>query len=225
MPYKRNYRKRPYARRKRKAPQNGASMKRPTFTRTLRVKQNLTRECRWFKYMFPVLSTPAGLIAIDVDPSNVNLLKQFQKFGTIYEEFKTLMVVLKLYPSAVGSESLNTQGPGGNLVPIYRRGDIVSWVDPTTPNDTVTQIIDVMGRPSATLFQPRRFHKRWMTRPRGYPEWASLNTDGTIQAQDTWQGSINVFGQGFTPSPAPGIQRYFYAEVSMKILFRSRQNE
>ncbi len=186
--------------------------------------QNMTTEVRWFKRVDTLTSNPAGNIRIVYDQSDLPLLRQWELFAQIWEEFKILKIVVSLVPANIGGESFQTQSATTPIV-LFRRGNIVSWIDPNTPTQAVIPNIEsVMGRPSARIFQPRRFHKRWMTRPRGYPKWGTIDNNGLVATPDEWVGSINIFGQNFTPPQAPGSQAFFYVTTTMKVVFRSRQD-
>lgn len=213
----------------------GPPMRRPRWTRRRRVAQNLTREVRWFKRVASVNTvTPQGWLRYTVNPSSAPTTLQeaiqFTKFGSIWEEYKLLKMIVKFYPAHLGSESLVTPiGPAGpgQWEPRFYRGNVVSWVDPQGDSQAITNIVLVMGKPSARLHQPRHFIKRWLDRPRsGYPTWGTIAQDGIIQNPDPWNGMIRLFGEGFSPpqQSEPDLQVYYYAEVLYKVMFRSRQD-
>lgn len=187
--------------------------------------QNMTTEVRWLKRVDTLTSNPQGNIRVSYDQADLPLLRQFDLYAAIWEEYKVLKVIVTLHPANVGGESFQTTPAGTPPAILYRRGNICSWIDPNTPTQgVINSIPDVMGRPSARLFQPRRFHKRWMNRPKGYPAWGTIDENATIAEPDKWVGSINIFGQQFTPPQAPGSQVYFYVTTMMKVLFRSRKD-
>lgn len=224
------FRRRPHFRRHR-GTRVGPALHRTRWTRGKRVAQNLTREVRWFKTVNTISTTTSnGWLKFNVqaDSADCSLQEtlQFTKYGTIWDEYKILKVVAKFYPAHVGSESVVSEAASQTLAPRFFRGNVVTWIDPQGDSQLVTNIISVMGKPSAKLSNPRRFLKRWMDRPRsGYPTWGHLDPQGIIQTKDPWNGQIRLFGEGFTPQPLaePNLQVYYFAEVLYKILFRSRQ--
>lgn len=217
----------------------GPPMRRPRWTRRRRVAQNLTRDCRWFKSVDTIVSqTPQGWLRYQLKPIQASVLasQPFEKIATIWEEYKVLKIITKFYPANIGGESLTSQDgaqPNPNsLIPTFARGNVVTWVDPQGDDGPVTNIISVMAKASARIIQPRRFHKRYLNRPRsGYPTWGRLTTaavgqPGSIQTLDTWQPAIRLFGENFQPPntpPGSGSPIFYYVEVLYKILFRSRQ--
>lgn len=231
MAYKRSFRfrRRPARRPYRGGRQVGPSLRRTRWTFRKRAAQNLTREVRYFKQTGNIHANLIGRILESFDQSDLPTAKTFAAYATIWEEFKILSIDVKLFPSHVGSESLidNNIPPGGpnNWSAVFMRGNIVSWIDPNSPSPAPPNTInDVFGKPSARLFNPRQYHKRFMTRPRGYPTWGRIDNNGIIVTPDPWQGAINLFGQGFSPPTLPGNQVFFYWLLTYKILFRSRQD-
>ena len=135
--------------------------------------------------------------------------------------------MVKFYPAHVGSESIVDDDQAGTWAPRFYRGNLVTWCDPQADSTGVTNILDVMGKPSAKIHNPRHFVKRWIDRPRsGFPTWGKTDPAGQIAVQDSWQGMIRLFGQGFTPTTQshPQFTTFYYAEVLYKILFRSRHD-
>ena len=216
----------------------GAPVRRPRWNRRKRVAQNLTREVRWFKsaQSIQTVNNPSGQIR-DVTRTNnltVDDLIQFQKFGTIWEQYKVLKLMVKFYPVNNGGESLQSGAAIGTFAPRFFKGTVVTWCDPTPPADPgPSDILVTMGKPSARIASGNRFIKRWIDRPRsGFPEWGTLGGNGVINpaSPDSWVGSIYLFGENFTgANPAvtapPNMDQptYYYKEVLMKIMFRSRQ--
>lgn len=231
MPYKRSFRfrrrqRRPYRPRGR---QVGPYLRRPRWNFRKRVAQNLTREVRSFKQVGTLQASVAGVIGASFDYSDLPTAKSFAAYATIWEEYKILSIDMRLFPSHVGSESLiDNNPPGGgpnDWTQIFVRGNIVSWIDPNSPSPTPPNSInDVFGKPSARLFNPRYHHRRWITRPRGYPAWGQIDNNGIIQTADPWPGTINLYGRGFSPPQLPGNQVFFYWLLTYKVLFRSRQD-
>ncbi len=119
----------------------------------------------------------------------------------------------------VGSENLQT--PAG--IPTHVRGDFVTWIDFNSSAPAITDVADVMNQPSARLANPRYKIKRWMNRPRDFFNWGTISATGGIGPIDPWHGTINGFGDNFTPSGVLGQQRYFFAQQMWKVVFRSRR--
>lgn len=229
MPYtkrartkKRNHYRRPYAR-----PQYGPALRRTTWTRRRRVQQNLTRDCRWFKEVRTIQSNDSGNFRELFAPTNIDNCLDFPNWAKIWEEYKVLKVVVKMIPAAVGSESLQENFPQDNDVPgaraTFKRGDCITWVD-QGDLDEPTTFSRIIIKPSARLIQPRRYHVRWIDRPKGNPNWGRIDTTGIVTLPDEWGDTrIQLFGTRFTPSNAAGNQIWYYVTVAYKVIFRGRQ--
>lgn len=200
----------------------GAPLNAVKWTRGKRVAQNVTRDVKWFKESRPIESDNSGEIRFALQTTTPQNAGDFTNFGIFYEEYKILQVMVKFYPAKVGSESVQNQAVGVGQ-PLYLRGDTCSWIDQRDDDPAPATIFDVINKSSTRIFQPRRFHKRWMSRPKGYPRWGTLNQDGTINQVDPWVASIRMFGVGFTPSGAPGNQQFFYCQCYYKVLYRNRR--
>lgn len=231
MPYsrtgRRRYARRPrqYANRSRRYSSRrvGASMYRPSFTRTRRIQQNLTRYIGWFKNVQAITSDTAGNIGFSVTSENVASIDDFITFGTLYSQFKVLKVIVKFFPANVGGESQQILTPGaGQGFPLLQRGDALTYTGKVSGSSV---LVDIINRSSARLVQPRRYHKRWVDRPHGYPDWGELSSTGSVTTADTWddESGIHMVGENFTPTQAPGQQNFFYVMTLFKVLFRSRQ--
>lgn len=235
MPLRRTYKKKRPATR-RYGTKTGAPIgRRPRMTRTLRVQQNLTRDCRWFKLAGSIqvqTEPPAvpGTINQVFTPADITGVEDFLKWARCWEEYKLLSFSINLIPTAVGSESLfNLSGgiPGAPTVTAqFRRGNMISYVDQGEPtNPAPFSFPQLIVRPSAKLIQPRARHRRWVTRPKGNPDWGTFNVNGTINSPDEWQDTrIRLWGENFqVPSVLPNTITYYYYTVSYKVLFRGRQ--
>lgn len=214
----RRYKKRqPYG-----APLSGA----PRLTRALRVHQNLTRDCRWFKRVVEVVTLPlsVGKFNYDFMPTDVQFCPDFARWGTCWEEFKVLQFSMKMLPAAVGAESLITNTVTG-LNPVFLRGNTVTWLDQGESDPVPPTMSDIIVRPSAKLIPSRAYHKRWATRPRGNPNWGQFEPTGAIATSDDWTDTrIRLYGEGFSVPLPPAVQlRYWYVTLSYKVLFRGRQ--
>lgn len=203
----------------------GAPLTRTKWTRRKRVQQNLTRSVYWFKNVITIQSNLNGNFRSVFSPGDVVGASDWLNFGTIFNEFKVLKMIVKFFPASVGSESLQEANapasvPGREAT--FKRGDVITWVDqgvPVVPG----AITDIINKSSAMLVQPRRFHKRYVNRARGYPTWGALNDNGSIAIQDPWDSKIQIFGENFTPIQSPGTQIWYYCQIMWKVLFRGRQ--
>lgn len=218
---RRNYRRRYTNRRTRRV---GASLSTTRWSRRKRVTQGLTRNVVWFKRVQAITSDTAGNLGFSVTSDNVGSIDDFITYGTLYSQYKVLKVISKFFPSNVGGESQQLLTPGAGLgFPLLQRGDALTYTGKHSL--TSTSIPDLIVRPSARLIQPRRYHKRWTDRPKGYPIWGELDTTGIITQNDAWddESGIHLIGENFTPTQAPGQQNYFYVLSMWKVLFRSRK--
>ena len=204
----------------------GATLNRMNWNRGARVGQNLTRNVFWFKATGAVEVEPNGDIYTRVSPNNVTLISAFNNFARSYEQYKVLKVVAKFFPASVGSEGVNPA--------LFHRGNICSYIDqPPVEIVPPNGLNDVMSLPSAKLFQPRRFHKRYINRPKGGRTnvWPLIEHDAAgnpaVQSE-TWETQIKLFGDNFAPGPLPGnvpMPPYFFFEVYFKVVFRSRYTQ
>lgn len=195
----------------------------PRWGRRMRVGQNLTRDVKWFKSVVAVTSDNAGRITRRFPTGNVEIAGDFNIYGVFYEEFKVITMIVKLFPANVGGESVQTnQGPNPSI-PVFQRGDICSWVDQLGDDPLPAGIDDVINRSSCRLFQPRRYHKRYVNRPRDYPGWGKVNDSGVITTEDPWNCAIRLYGDNFTPISAPGQQNFFWAQIMYKVLYRNKR--
>lgn len=192
------------------------------FTKTRRIAQNLTRNFQWFKRVQTVASDTAGNIGISELATNVDSVPDFTTYGTLYSQFKVMKMIVKLFPANVGGESMQVTAAGG--LPQFQRGNAVTYCGKVVQPGI--SIPDLIGKPSARLFNTRRYHKRWVNRPKsGYDTWGELSTTGGVSVADEWddESGIHMQGENFTPVQAPGQQNYFYVMTLWKVVFRARQ--
>lgn len=212
--------------RNRRATRTGAPLMRNIWTRRKRVQQNLTRDVRWFKEVRTIQSNTGGNFREVFRPIDVANCADFANWAKIWEEYKILQIIVRMFPAAVGSESLQENIPPPDIpsgIASFKRGDVITWVD-QGDLDVPTDFNRIIIKPSAKLLQPRKYHKRYINRPYGNPNWGQLDTDGTILLGDEWTDTrIQVFGTNFTPSTVAGSQVWYYVTVSYKLLFRGRQ--
>lgn len=227
MPRQRKHTRR---RTRRRTTKTGAPLRGVRWNRSKRVQQNLTRDVRWFKEVRTIQSNVNGNFRQVYSPPNIVNCDDWNKWAQIWEEYKVLQVTVKFLPAAVGSESLQ-EGISPPPVPsneaTFKRGNVVTWIDqgeldvPGGPN-VIQQLI---VKPSARLIQPRRYHKRYINRPYGNPEWGRLDDTGAITLPDSWEDSrIQIFGENFSPLTGAGNQQYYYVMISYKVVFRGRQS-
>lgn len=235
MPYGRFRQRRKYrpTRRRGRTTRVGAPLGRaPRWRRGTRVAQNLTRNVFWFKVVDSInsSSTVPGTLWYEARPQNVFESDSWNNIAGLFKQFKCLSMMTKIYPANVGAETIGIAGgPGTQLQDRFYRGDCVSWADlDGNASFPPTSIAAKMGNPSARLFNPRAYHKRWLNRPRGYPEWDGIGLPPVVGGQppiepstNYWNPSIQVFGQNFS-SPVAGLP-HFYVLRLYKVMFRSRR--
>lgn len=147
----------------------------------------------------------------------------FGTYATLFEYFKVLSITVRFFPAQVGSESLVGNNPGvPSMFQTYVRGNCISWIDANASDPVPTSVIDYINKASCRMIQPRGYHKRWIVRPTGYPEWAQTGGTTGLLVEDKWKSVIKLYGDGFTAIQAPGTQNYFYAQVTYKVRWRSR---
>lgn len=233
MPYKKSYlkKRKPYLRRRRQARTGAPITRAPRLTRKLRVYNNLTRDCRWFKHVKFITSDPdnIGRFSQIYRPGLVTECLDFQNWGRCWEQYKVLQVSVHFIPAAIGSESLQQGFQDGNGFPTniatFKRGEVVIYMDQGAQDPVEPDFARLITKPSARLYSARQRVRRFMTRPRGNPEWGEFSSqDGTVQQSDSWSDSyLHIQGQNFTPLSAPGNQLWYWVQINYKVLFRGRQ--
>ena len=217
--------KKKYEAKKKKTQQYGPIIKgRPKLTRSLRVKQNLTRDYKMFKYVTRIAANGFGNIFNVYHPGEVHFVKDFQNWGRCWEEYKCTWFSVKLTPIGVGSESLQSPASGEAM---FKRGVTLTWLDQGEPNPTFGTIDAIIVRPSCQVVRPRVPHIRKCYRAPGNPEWGKFDADGSGNiangAADSWTDTrVRLWGQDYTPVVQPGSQTYFWATITYAILFRGR---
>lgn len=214
----------PTTRRRKAKPRRGR--RRRGWNRPKRRQQNLTRDTRWFKEVRLIQSNDSGNFREIFQPQSVTNCADFLKWGALWEEYKCWKVVVKFFPAAVGSESLQ-EAPAnipGHLA-TFKRGDCITWIDQGFL-DAPTSINNIIVKPSARLINPRFKHTRWFNRPPGNPEWGKLAVTGVPVDPDSWDDTrLQMYGQGFSPLTDPGSQTWFYCLVAYKVTFRGRDQQ
>lgn len=197
----------------------GAALRRTRWNRPKRVQQNIGRLVQYFKNTSSITSTNTGDIFFQVAPTNITSAGDFSTYATLYGEYKVLRVTAKFFPTSVGSESLSTAAGAAT----FKRGDTCTYITSTTPLPSPQAIDDVLNKSSCRIIMSRKYHKRWIDRPPGYPTWGTLDTAGVPVTPDPWRSGINMFGDNYTPVQAPGPQTFWYVLITYKVLFRSRR--
>lgn len=202
----------------------GASIGRaPRWKRGNRVAQNLARNVFWFKTVDSVLSSSVtpGTIGYFAQPDTVVQCNRWDNIAPMYKQFKVLKMIVKFYPANIGAETIGIAGgPGVQLQQRFYRGDTITWADQEGNVAAPPNIQSKMGNPSTRYIIARRFHKRWLDRPRGYNLWDELNLNGSIApSAEYWNPSINLFGTNYS-EPIVGLPHYYVMKM-YKVLFRS----
>ena len=212
MPQKRNAKRKP----RRKAQPYGPPIgRRPKMIRTLRVAQNLTRDCRWFKSSSSIVGSDDGTFKSRYAPVHVNECLDFLNWGKCWEEYKVLQIIIHFYPVAVGSESLQenvlptppaTGHPG--YANTFKRGNVITYQDQGDQDTDSLDFLRLITKPSAKLVSARAHIKRWLTRPKGHPLWGKFSAlNGAVLTPDSWNDSwVTIQGEEFTPDSRPGRQ-------------------
>lgn len=137
----------------------------------------------------------------------------------LYDEFKVLAMAVRWFPANVGIESDNILF--GNLGLL--RGDAIIWLDQRSPAipPPIASISDKINFASCRMINPRRPQKRTIYRATGHPRWGGASNPG--QLPDTWNGTVNLFGQNTTllVPPATAVPLWYYT-ISYKVIFRGR---
>lgn len=212
--------KKKYSTKKKKQQYGPVLGRRPTLTRQLRVKQNLTRDYKMFKYVERITSNNFGNFLNVFVPTEVTNVADFQNWARCWEEYKVLWFSLKLQPVGIGSESLSQPASGEAM---FKRGLALTWVDQGAPDPSFTTVDTIIVRPSCRTVQPRYVHRRKCYRPPGNPDWGQFDNQGAVAIEDQWQDTrIRLWGQDFTPIVIPGSQTYYWATLEYAVLFRGR---
>lgn len=222
--YRKSRKSRRASRRGRRGGRVGAYLTRPRMTYGKRIQQNLTRQVVWFKRVQTISSDTAGKLGFLVQSDNVDTVDDFVTYATLYSQFKVLKIVVKFFPANVGGEGQQILSGGGIGLPQFQRGDCCTYTGTEFPG--ISSITDVINRSSSRLVAPRRYHKRWVDRPKGYYEWGELDSLGGVTEPDKWkeESGIHMYGENFTPVQAPGQQNFFYVMTLWKVIFRSKQD-
>lgn len=172
------------------------------------------------------------------DPLEVQRIVTVQPKGwlqavQLYDQYKVLGMVLKMFPANVGTEPTAADGlaVGPANIPIgINRGNHVMYIDQRQDSPAIAQptsISQIINRGSARMINARRPWTTSIWRPKGKPIWGS--TKNILTTPDSWTGSINHFCEGGsripnTPSGLPQTWTVFYYTLTWKVIFRGRQS-
>lgn len=235
MPFYPKYKKyNKYKRRFKKKQEYGAPIgKPPRMTRSLRIYNNLTRDCRWFKDVKFITSHPinVGRFNETYRPGQVNECLDFLNWSKCFEQFKVLQMTVHFIPAAIGSESLQQNfqpDPGDTGFPsniaTFKRGEVICYADQGEQDPTEPDFRRIIVKGSARLYSARQKFKRYLIRPNGYPVWGNMGVSGGVDEADSWTDSfLTIAGQNFTALSSPGNQLWYYVQINYKVLFRGRQ--
>lgn len=147
-----------------------------------------------------------------------NIGADYDRVSRVYQEYKILAMVVKLFPANVGTES---DAPGITANP-FNRGNSVTYVDNSIDPGTVSYnaIDQVMNLGSAKMLMSRHRHTRTIYRPSGNNVWGSCDPNAPVRTRvsDPWRGGIYLVANDVTP----GMPRVWFYTVTFKVIFRSR---
>lgn len=181
---------------------------------------------KWFKLVETVPANIDGKIYAtwrprDVSAGNNQLTDVFFKYASFFSTYQVVKIVVKLFPTGLGSESLqDAQGR-----PMHKRGDVVTWIN---QSDLVqgppTSINEIISRGSARIRQARNRIKMWTTRPfKEFPIWGDIGGDfdnPAITFVDPYNSTLAIYGDNFTPSNVVGNQVFYWAFAHYKVQFK-----
>lgn len=158
----------------------------------------------------------------DLFTSTPASLPQWQLINPLYSEFKVLAMTVRFFPANVGIE------PHDQLLgqdQLLLRGNQIVWSEqrPGSTQPFPSSIDEVICQGSARMIAPRRPYRRTIYRPKGFTQWARLETP---TLRDSWQGTINLLVNEATPAPGPPSTYQpvlWYWTRSWKILMRGRR--
>lgn len=159
--------------------------------------------------------------------------KGFAEALALYDQYKVLGMVLKLFPANIGTEATAGDSfsvPIGQPTWNINRGNHVMYIDQRKePVGTApTSISQIINRGSARMINPRRPWKTSIWRPKGKPIWGSCKDISTNP--DSWSGQICHFCEGGSIIPnsstgTPQTWTVFYYTLTWKVIFRGRQSD
>lgn len=173
----------------------------------------------WFKYNSTIDWIKEGNTLFTIDSVLYNI-QQFRQVLPLYDEYKVMGYIVRLFPSGVGTESMDPQGPARALV----RGDHILMSDQNWPTGgAITSISSVINQGSCRMINARRPQRRTIFRPYGLPQWTSTETDpgGLVIDADPWSPAIQLYHENGTDLPA-GQRIMWWYTIEYKVLFRGR---
>lgn len=155
-------------------------------------------------------STQLYDVAIATGVSQPGGPAQFDTIKALYREYKVLSFSRRFMPYNIGAESSTVGG--------FFRGNCATWALIDGEGTRPITIGDKINNASVRVISPRRPHMRYLSRPRGEPNWAETNGTGTSNADD-WTGEIVIMNDNATNSTA-----LWYAVTTWKVAFRGRND-
>ena len=152
----------------------------------------------------------------------------WQECCNMFDQFKILGIEVSLYPASVGIEPL---GETTNIAtPLYlNRGNHCVWTDQRFDGNVIspTSIQQIIGTGSARLINARRPYKISIWRPSGKYVWGSCKDFAAPinPLPDPWTGTINHFIEGGSIQPTGTEKIIYYRQVTIKVVFRGRQDD
>lgn len=191
----------------------------------------------WFKTNGQFVLNAASYQFDPIDTQRISTVqpKGWNQCLALYDQYKVLGMVLKMFPANVGTEPTGADqfqtapGPGG-LPVLINRGNHVMYIDQRRDSPGVanpTSIGQIINRGSARMINPRRPWTTSLWRPKGKPLWGSCKD--ILASPDAWNGQICHFCEGGsvipnTPAGAPQTFTVFYYTLTWKVVFRGRQS-
>lgn len=189
----------------------------------------------WFKdnRQFVLNNAPYQFDPLDVGRIVTTNPKGWAECIRLYDQYKILGMVLRMYPANVGSEPTGgdqfSTAPGTLPIAI-NRGNHVMYIDQRKDGGGTgnpTSISQIINRGSARMINGRRPWTTSIWRPKGKPTWGSAKDP--LSSPDLWNGQICHFCEGGsqipnTPAGQPQEFTVFYYTLTWKVIFRGRQN-
>jgi len=223
MPYARRRKSRKSRRSRRKVTAGGPRL----MGRGLKHKRFNQVDVRpfWFKFNSTINWFKEGNHVFTIDAELYNI-SQFRLVLPLYDEYKVMGFVVRLFPANVGIESADPTGQGRH----YSRGNHILMSDQNWPSGgAITSISSVINQASAKMISSRHFHKRAIFRPYGLNTWTTTEQDsnGLVEESDPWSPAISLYHEDAsdTIQDPDGIKKLWYYTIQYKVLFRGRKQD
>lgn len=188
-------------------------------------KQSTGSKTFWFKIVTYLNSDNAGYVSNQpgISTNSVILASDWQDVSKNFLQYKVVKVVTRLIPQNLGTNGAqDLQGAQLGRI-LYKRGVACVWITIDSNEPYPLNVDEVINKPSTKIINPMREYRRSMNRPKGYPAWGTLADTGSPILNDEWESSFRLFSEGFTPSQAPGDQRFFIQVSMFKVVYRGRR--